>query len=751
MAAAATINQQQASPVLRPRSAASQPQQQSKPSLPADRPAEQHQALESPAINRRNSSSNASVSSSASLANNPGLVTEPHGAGSSATCDACYKRKSRCAMNELVNKCYSCNFHRQECTFTLSSQLGKRKLEETTTTLENESIKRHAADESVSALGGRLEAQSHNFTQTECQGSPSLTTHYIGMTTELEPLLLDYLPLDQNCEGQLAASRIRKFSDDGTYMRMVDVPHAGPELPSISVEAIENLVTPFGPSLIEKFFQNIHPTFPVLMEDRFRSLYQSRSVPPVLLASIYLVSLKWLDPGPGIQTLRKPDAARLESTALKLLNDSFVRPHLAAIQAGLLLSQKSALFSPRLISQLVTAAFDIGLHQDCSTWRIESWEKGLRKRLAWALYVQDKWCALTHGQPSHIFTQNWTVQELSLDDFENCYSKGPNSNDPPTHAGPLLFSCLITLTTILSDILDTFYTLRATQDFSHAGDQSTRIILERAKPIQLRLKNWFANLPPELKMDSSLNPIDTAPTTSTSTAANGGLHLAYFATEITLHRCIIRSINPNHTDDYLIHICRSAAKTRLISAMDFVNRLRPNNLRAFWPAAARTNFALIVAFGMLLRITAQTREEEEFYRCRLGEYRWTLEVSRRHAAFLGWVVECLDVMSSVIRGVGLRKPKLEEYMARSITPAVQGGRWANLREPHTAEDDKGSVSGNSFTTRRGYDQSLLSSSTVVSGLASPSTSVSGGSRRGSRSGLGQGQERSSVMNVVDLA
>jgi hypothetical protein len=33
-------------------------------------------------------------------------------------------------MNESVNKCYSCDFHRQECTFSVTSQLGKRKLEE---------------------------------------------------------------------------------------------------------------------------------------------------------------------------------------------------------------------------------------------------------------------------------------------------------------------------------------------------------------------------------------------------------------------------------------------------------------------------------------------------------------------------------------------------------------------------------------------------------------------------------------------
>jgi hypothetical protein len=47
-------------------------------------------------------------------------------------------------MNELVNKCYSCEFHRQDCTFTLansalsvdagagsgSPQARKRKLED---------------------------------------------------------------------------------------------------------------------------------------------------------------------------------------------------------------------------------------------------------------------------------------------------------------------------------------------------------------------------------------------------------------------------------------------------------------------------------------------------------------------------------------------------------------------------------------------------------------------------------------------
>ena len=33
-------------------------------------------------------------------------------------CDGCRRRNSRCAINERIGKCYSCEFHRQDCTFT---------------------------------------------------------------------------------------------------------------------------------------------------------------------------------------------------------------------------------------------------------------------------------------------------------------------------------------------------------------------------------------------------------------------------------------------------------------------------------------------------------------------------------------------------------------------------------------------------------------------------------------------------------
>jgi hypothetical protein len=38
--------------------------------------------------------------------------------GSRGQCDGCRRRNSRCAMNLAANKCYSCDFHRQDCVFT---------------------------------------------------------------------------------------------------------------------------------------------------------------------------------------------------------------------------------------------------------------------------------------------------------------------------------------------------------------------------------------------------------------------------------------------------------------------------------------------------------------------------------------------------------------------------------------------------------------------------------------------------------
>ncbi|KAA8645899.1 hypothetical protein EYZ11_003596 [Aspergillus tanneri] len=623
------------------------------------------------------------------------------------SCDACLRRKSRCAMNDRVKKCYSCDFHRQDCTFLLSTtpaQSKKRKLDEPVPE-DVESSKRQStvlpvskSDPSRSLLNGHPHITS-GFWHSQ--------TQHIGLTTELEPALLDHLPLDQNLEGSVASSRVRKFGDDGTFMRVINTLSQAGLPPPPPLDAIESLVAPYGSTLVDKFFEHVHPTFPILLEDTFRQSYRSRQgLSPLLLSAVYVLALKFVDVAPASQSARRPDAARLESTALRLLNESLPHPSISTIQAGVLLMEKSTLATAALNAQLVTAGFELGLHQDCSGWRMETWEKGLRKRLAWALYMQDKWSALVHGRPSHIFSFNWTVQDLVEQDFTDAFvspSSQPDDEDAPVGHGPLYFCHMVALTTILSDILDRFYTLQAIEEFKSAGNNRTRIILERAKPAQIRLKEWFGRLPSQLKMESGGELFETI---NEDNARNGALHLSYFATEITLHRCIVRSLGPDTADAYLSHICRSAAKTRLISAMDFVNRLRPPHLRSFWPAASRTNFALIGSFGVLLRITAPTKEEAEFYRLRLCEYRWTLSVSKKNAEFLEFALDSLDNATNLDHHVP-EKPGIDELMASSAKPTTTTQPRISQLEDSILEIDP-----------------AHGTSSVISGLASPATSIS---------------------------
>lgn len=42
-------------------------------------------------------------------------------------CDACRKRQIRCALNEKTGKCYSCDFHRQDCIYSTASPVMSRK------------------------------------------------------------------------------------------------------------------------------------------------------------------------------------------------------------------------------------------------------------------------------------------------------------------------------------------------------------------------------------------------------------------------------------------------------------------------------------------------------------------------------------------------------------------------------------------------------------------------------------------------
>lgn len=484
----------------------------------------------------------------------------------------------------------------------------------------------------------------------------------MGYTTELDPILFDVSPTGgsgyQKPDGRNAF--LIHQSDNPRYAE----PQAS------LIQAIDKLIGPHGPSLVQ-YFRTINRSLPIV-EDTFFETYngpRKNSLDPALLCAVYLVSASSAAHNLGNLTWQQTDVTQLEDLAFQLLEGTLSNPTLSTLQAGLLLMQRSNVDSKFLNTQLIGAAYELGLHLDCSNWSIPPVERGLRKRLAWALYMEDQWCSLTHGRPSLISKEHWAVQDLSDDDFEEVNDEEVLGE---SKLGQECFSQMVILTGILSNILNTLYTQKAMQEFDAAGANATRLILERAKPIQVSLKEWFTRLSKDLKMDSGQAPATIGKSSQAlqyhSNLTNvGHLHLAYFATEITLHRCIIRSLSTTATDIYLTHVCRSAAKARLISAMDFVNRLRPSHLTAFWYFPSRVNFALIATFGSLLLATAPCQEEADFYQARLAEYRWTLSVSAQNAGFLNFAIESLESVTGLLKDMPM-KPKIEDLDVRQVAP-----------------------------------------------------------------------------------
>lgn len=101
--------------------------------------------------------------------------------------------------------------------------------------------------------------------------------------------------------------------------------------------------------------------------------------------------------------------------------------------------------------------------------------------------------------------------------------------------------------------------------------------------------------------------------------------------------------------------------------MDFVNRLRADHLTSFWYFPSKVNFALVATFGSLLLATAPCQEEAEFYRARLGEYRWTLSVSAKNAGFLTFAIESLESSTDLLKCLPM-KPKIEDLDVRQVPP-----------------------------------------------------------------------------------
>jgi hypothetical protein len=412
-----------------------------------------------------------------------------------------------------------------------------------------------------------------------------------------------------------------------------------------NLDAIEAVITPHGPELVKLYFRIVHPSFPILHKKVFLEKHSRtyRESTPIGLGAVYLLALNWWSYSPSLSNLPKPNAKELERLVLKSLFEVHTRPKISDLQGGLVLLQRPDISSWTLTGHLLAMAQNLGLHLDCSEWRVPSWERGVRKRVAWALFMQDKWGALVYGRPSNIRMDDWDVTPLELSDFpETAQDDDDEEGSAEVEKGRQTFVHMVALTQIVAEILDRFFTLKALR-----RDQSIEEVFEKARPIQLRLKTWHANLPPALSID------DTTPRRLSSV---GYLHLAYYTAETTLHRAILRGhpiSSPSSSgfpaQNTEIHtLTRAAANTCFTSALTFITSLKPEHLQSFWYFSSSLSLAIIGIFASILCVTSSTQAEHEAHTVRFAEYRWTLRISSTGADFMKYAVGVLDTVSQLL-------------------------------------------------------------------------------------------------------
>lgn len=335
--------------------------------------------------------------------------------------------------------------------------------------------------------------------------------HFVGLT---EPFSFPRFSLpvgssQKNVQGGQVT--VRKVGIETVFTIHEDQGTVGYDSEDSRREAIQEIIGPYGSDLVDLYFRVVHPSFPIVHKGVYIEKYQRsyHEFTAASLGAVYLLASTYWAYSPKLAEHPKPDMAKVWRLALESLDYTIFRPKLSSVQAGLLLAQYESTDGGvvsngsrgRLTAHLISIAHKIGLHLDPTDWDIPQWEIGLRRRLAWALYMQDKWVALVEGRPALISNLNWSVDMCQPHDFPE-FQEYEEEGSSEVQKGRKMFIEMIKLTQILSDLLDTVFSQKAHLDMQRSPDP-LRKLLEIVQPLQIRLKEWYASMRETLRMDNA--------------------------------------------------------------------------------------------------------------------------------------------------------------------------------------------------------------------------------------------------------
>lgn len=453
-------------------------------------------------------------------------------------------------------------------------------------------------------------------------GEPSLdkqlssNAQIVGMSGESDPYLLSRYRFDQYSEAAFQQIRVRKMSDvessNGGPPSYFFIQHNAlaskaqpPERREILEQyrhEVEDMVSnEVGKRLIVLFYRFVQPYFPILSRNHGlldeHGICEPSSVPTCILAAIYGHALPFCawDARLCVDVYTPPSADSLFRVAWLACQPEFHTPSLAVLQTLLLLVQRRPTnkhvsdtpFKWVIMTTAVSIAQTLGINRDPSTWPLPAWEIQLRRRLAWATFTQDKWLALNFGRSSHINHDDWDVLPLQDVDFEEA-DRVPLADSLPAFSHFLHFC---SLTSIVDDILSTLFSIRATRSLHN----SLEATIDVAKPLRIRLTDWYQSLPATLKLPPDIEPTSPAsgrqqkPLSQLPLDGTGSLHLAYITAKIELFRAMLRPRITDSSSANAVQALRSGALAVGKEVLAFVDALNARELEAFWGSCKFTH------------------------------------------------------------------------------------------------------------------------------------------------------------------
>ncbi|OHW91413.1 fungal specific transcription factor domain-containing protein [Colletotrichum incanum] len=485
--------------------------------------------------------------------------------------------------------------------------------------------------------------------------TPGHNAQVIGLSGESDPYLLHLYRFGEKNECAFQQLHIRSMGlDDGVPTQFMLQSNslarkaqpgglAGSE--SDLRSEVANLVPDeVGKRLISLFWRYVQPYFPILSRERtIQDAHREPSeLPTCLLAAIYGHALPFcvFDDRLCVDVDTLPSADRLFRLAWMAALSQFHTPSLAVVQTMLLMIQRRPTnkhvadtpFKWVMLADTVALAQCLGLNLDPTDWSIPSWEKRLRRRLAWAVYVQDQWLSLNFGRSSHIQECDWDVSPLRQDDF------GPFQDFDDDSSASRHFLHLASLTKIVSKVQRYMFSVRATRVLSKSLDAT----FEVARPLRMELAQWLQDRP-----DVADQPTTCVPCYGLD--GNGSLKLAYITAKISIFKALLRP-KSNEAPVEARTALRTGAMAVAREMYDFLMRLEAHHLEAFWHSYSRINFAIASNFIVLLFALSPSTADADESLTLLTQWRGLLRIKSRSCDLLNLSLLRLDAL--FVAGLG---------------------------------------------------------------------------------------------------